>query len=61
VGFQLGLKGVDLYLIHGPWAIEHDDVEGVWDEMVRVREAGLSKYVTFASCARLNQHPLTRP
>jgi len=42
---KLGLKHVDLYLIHGPWAIEHDDVEGVWDEMVRVREAGLSKSI----------------
>ena len=34
-----------MYLIHGPWNLKNGDVEGLWDDMIKVREAGLSKYV----------------
>ena len=36
---------MDLYLVHGPWAVKNGDVEGVWNDMVKVKESGLSRYV----------------
>jgi hypothetical protein len=38
-----------LYLIHGPWIIPNGDVERLWDDIIEVREAGLTEYVY--SCA----------
>lgn len=40
---KLGLKYVDLYLIHFPKAIEKD-VEGGWKEFEKIKEDGLAKY-----------------
>jgi hypothetical protein len=34
-----------LYLIHDPWVIPNGDVERLWDDMIDVREAGLTEYV----------------
>ena len=48
---QLGLKHLDLYLVHGPWTIKDGDVEGVWNDMIKVRESGLSRYVP-KNCVR---------
>lgn len=42
---NLGLKHLDLYLIHGPWSIKNDDVEGLWNDMTKVKQAGLAKSV----------------
>ena len=38
---QLGVKQVDLYLIHNPWFIK--DLEQDWREFEKIKEAGLSK------------------
>jgi hypothetical protein len=35
-----------LYLIHGSWIIKDGDVEGCWDDMIKVKNAGLAKYVS---------------
>ncbi|KAH9958932.1 Aldo/keto reductase [Russula dissimulans] len=42
---KLGLRHLDLYLIHSPWNITEDDVEGLWDEMIKIREAGLTRSI----------------
>jgi len=42
---KLGLAHLDLYLVHGPWSIVHDDVERLWGRMVDIREAGLAKSI----------------
>lgn len=41
---KLGLKHLDLYLIHFPRVVE-DDFEGSWKEFEKIREDGLAKYV----------------
>ncbi|KIM81033.1 hypothetical protein PILCRDRAFT_72319 [Piloderma croceum F 1598] len=41
---KLGLKSVDLYLIHGPNLIEKD-VEGSWKEFEKIKEDGLAKSI----------------
>ncbi|KAI0292842.1 Aldo/keto reductase [Multifurca ochricompacta] len=42
---KLGLKHLDLYLVHGLWSVENDDVEGLWEEMNKVKDAGLAKSI----------------
>ncbi|KAI9459696.1 NADP-dependent oxidoreductase domain-containing protein [Lactarius psammicola] len=42
---KLGLASLDLYLIHSPWVIVNDDLEGLWKRMVEIREAGLAKSI----------------
>lgn len=41
---KLGLKSVDLYLVHGPKLIEKD-VEGLWKEFEKIKEDGLAKSI----------------
>jgi len=42
---KLGLEHLDLYLVHGPWTIKNGDVEGVWNDMIKARESGLSRSI----------------
>jgi len=42
---QLGFEWLDLYVVHTPWSIVDDDVEGLRDRMVEVREEGLARSV----------------
>ncbi|KAI0275474.1 Aldo/keto reductase [Gloeopeniophorella convolvens] len=42
---KLGLKFVDLYLIHNPQAVENGDFEGTWDQFVEIKDAGLAKSI----------------
>lgn len=50
---QLGLKSVDLYLIHHPRLVEGGDFEGAWRDMEKVQEDGLAKCVAaFYLCVR---------
>ncbi|KAH9056898.1 NADP-dependent oxidoreductase domain-containing protein [Lactarius vividus] len=42
---KLGLTHLDLYLVHGPWNIVNDDVEGLWGRIVEIRSAGLAKSI----------------
>jgi len=46
---QLSLKHLDLYLVHDLEFIPpHGDVERLWDDMIGVREAGLTRYAEAA-------------
>jgi diketogulonate reductase-like aldo/keto reductase len=40
--YQLGLKQVDLYLIHHPRLV-NGDFEGAWKEFEKIKDDGLSK------------------
>ncbi|KAI0275482.1 Aldo/keto reductase [Gloeopeniophorella convolvens] len=42
---KLGLKHLDLYLIHNPRVIRDGDIEGTWGEMIKVKEAGLARSI----------------
>jgi len=42
---KLGVEHLDLYLIHGPWIIPNGDVERLWDDIIEVREAGLTESI----------------
>ncbi|KAG6835191.1 hypothetical protein H0H93_004108, partial [Arthromyces matolae] len=41
---QLGLKYVDLYLIHQPTSVKHD-VEGSWREFEKIKESGSARSI----------------
>jgi diketogulonate reductase-like aldo/keto reductase len=43
IEIQLGLKYVDLFLIHVPRSVENN-VEHVWRQFEEVQEAGLTRY-----------------
>ncbi|CAA7262783.1 unnamed protein product [Cyclocybe aegerita] len=42
---KLGLKYVDLYLIHNPRGVENGDLEGVWRKFEKFQEDGLAKSI----------------
>jgi len=42
---KLGLEHLDLYLVHGTWTIKNGDIEGVWNDMIKARESGLSRSI----------------
>ncbi|KAG6807879.1 hypothetical protein H0H93_000885, partial [Arthromyces matolae] len=41
---KLGLKYVDLYLIHQPTSVKHD-VEGCWREFEKIKESGSARSI----------------
>ena len=46
----MGIKQVDLYLVHMPTLLK--DFENDWAAFVKIKEAGLAKYVSLLSeCA----------
>jgi diketogulonate reductase-like aldo/keto reductase len=62
---KLGLKQLDLYLIHGPRLIEND-YEGGWKEFEKIKEEGLSKSIgvsnfTIEDLQQLNKTALVTP
>ncbi|KAI0057694.1 Aldo/keto reductase, partial [Artomyces pyxidatus] len=42
--YKLGVKSVDLYLIHNPRLVAND-FEGAWAEFVKIKESGLAKSI----------------
>ncbi|KAF8962973.1 NADP-dependent oxidoreductase domain-containing protein [Flammula alnicola] len=42
---KIGLKQLDLYLIHTPTAIENGDYEGAWKTFEKIKEDGLAKSI----------------
>ncbi|EIM83189.1 Aldo/keto reductase [Stereum hirsutum FP-91666 SS1] len=42
---KIGIKSVDLYLIHFPGVIADGDLEGAWAQMEAVRDEGLAKSI----------------
>lgn len=42
---QLGVKYVDLYLIHSP-RLAKPDIPTVWKQMEKIKEDGLAKYAS---------------
>lgn len=42
---KLGLKYVDLYLIHGPYVVQ-GDFEYAWRQLENIKAEGLARYVT---------------
>jgi len=43
---KLGLEHLDLYLVHDPSFIPpHSDVERLWDDMIEIRKAGLTRSI----------------
>jgi len=47
---KLGLKWVDLYLIHSPEYVERD-MEGAWKEFEKIKESGLAKSIGVSNFA----------
>ena len=45
--FQIGVKYLDLYLIHAPQIVK--DYVAAWGELEKIREEGLAKFVRFLS------------
>ncbi|KAF8174251.1 Aldo/keto reductase [Pholiota molesta] len=42
---KIGVKQLDLYLIHTPTAIQNDDFEGAWRTFEKIKEDGLAKSI----------------
>jgi aryl-alcohol dehydrogenase-like predicted oxidoreductase len=59
-GSQLSLEHLDLYLVHTPPSRPlPGDVERLWDNMIDVRKAGLTRYAE-AACPSNNMLDLAR-
>ncbi|KAI9510791.1 NADP-dependent oxidoreductase domain-containing protein [Russula earlei] len=42
---KLGVRYLDLYLIHSPFLIGNGDIESLWDNMIKIRGAGLTRSI----------------
>ncbi|KAJ3517443.1 hypothetical protein NLJ89_g505 [Agrocybe chaxingu] len=48
---KLGLKYIDLYLIHNPRGVENGDLEGTWRKFEKFQEEGLAKSIGVSNFA----------